>query len=133
MTRKGRIWSSMLIFRHRTRSSWNKTLNQSSIELKKPRFRKTNQSSIEPRREQTKQAPANQLNLLQGRKILHQDHHHTNDISISFMFLSRYLEMNHNTNIHFGNRTLIPHDLHGRIYQDPAVTSCHIRSLPTIE
>ncbi|CAA7030406.1 unnamed protein product [Microthlaspi erraticum] len=38
--------------------------------------------------------------------------------------------MNHNTNIHFGNRTLIPHDLHGRSYQDPAA-SCHIRSLPT--
>ncbi|CAA7020420.1 unnamed protein product [Microthlaspi erraticum] len=33
-----------------------------------------------------------------------------------------YLEMNHNTNIHFGNRTLIPHDLHGRSYQDPAVS-----------
>ncbi|CAA7022348.1 unnamed protein product [Microthlaspi erraticum] len=30
--------------------------------------------------------------------------------------------MNHNTNIHFGNRTLIPHDLHGRSYQDPAVS-----------
>ncbi|CAA7035279.1 unnamed protein product [Microthlaspi erraticum] len=51
-----------------TRSSWNKTLNQSSIELKKPRLRKTNQSSIEPRRERTKQAPANQLNLLQEER-----------------------------------------------------------------
>ncbi|CAA7033699.1 unnamed protein product [Microthlaspi erraticum] len=48
MTRKGRIWSSMLIL-DRTRSSWNKTLNQNSIELEKPRL-KTNQSSIEQKK-----------------------------------------------------------------------------------
>ncbi|CAA7052582.1 unnamed protein product [Microthlaspi erraticum] len=41
---------------------------------------------------------------------------------LSFLLLHLYLEMNHNTNIHFGNRTLIPHDLHGRSYQDPAVS-----------
>ncbi|CAA7035436.1 unnamed protein product [Microthlaspi erraticum] len=34
----------------RTRSSWNKTLNQNSIELKKLRHCKTNQSSIEQKR-----------------------------------------------------------------------------------
>ncbi|CAA7035264.1 unnamed protein product [Microthlaspi erraticum] len=58
MTRKGRIWSSMLIL-DRTRSSWNKTLNQNSIELKKPRL-KTNQSSIEPEENrQSKLQPTN--------------------------------------------------------------------------
>ncbi|CAA7049028.1 unnamed protein product [Microthlaspi erraticum] len=64
----------------RTRSSWNKTLNQNSIELEKLRHCKTNQSSIELRREQTKQTPANQLNLLQRRKTLQQDHHHTSPL-----------------------------------------------------
>ncbi|CAA7034300.1 unnamed protein product [Microthlaspi erraticum] len=64
---------------HRTRSSWNKTLNQNSIELRN-RDCKTNQSSIEQRSEQTKQTPANQLNLLQRRKTLQQDHHHTNPL-----------------------------------------------------
>ncbi|CAA7021623.1 unnamed protein product [Microthlaspi erraticum] len=83
MTRKGRIWSSIMTSRHRTRSSWNKTLNQNSIELEKPRLRRTKQSSIELRREQTKQAPANQLNLLQRRKTLQQDHHHTNPLCLS--------------------------------------------------
>ncbi|CAA7049049.1 unnamed protein product [Microthlaspi erraticum] len=42
----------------RTRSSWNKTLNQNSIELKKPRHCKTNQSSIEP--EETDKASSSQ-------------------------------------------------------------------------
>ncbi|CAA7059845.1 unnamed protein product [Microthlaspi erraticum] len=56
MTRKGRIWSSMLISTNSIELEQN--LNQSSIELKKPRLSKTNQSSIEP--EETDKASSSQ-------------------------------------------------------------------------
>ncbi|CAA7046821.1 unnamed protein product [Microthlaspi erraticum] len=66
MTRKGRIWSSMLISQHRTRSSWNKTLNQSSIELRnRDSARQTRARSSEKR---TDKASSSQPTKPVGKK-----------------------------------------------------------------
>ncbi|CAA7028479.1 unnamed protein product [Microthlaspi erraticum] len=63
----------------RTRSSWNKTLNQNSIELEETETLQ-DKPELDRAENETKQAPANQLNLLQRRKTLQQDHHHTNPL-----------------------------------------------------